>query len=129
MSSTDMTSTQFLEQEAARAKLAMVRTVLEMKEGLGQTIDARSWIREFPWVSLGAGSVLGFLGGVGLTPAADQDWRDKWSDLAARADRLARKAGQAAASASASHHNGTRKKSLLSLIAGQVFKAVLRAIV
>src|SRR5262245_31577654 len=128
MSSTGMNSTEFLELEAQRAKLAMVRTVLEMKDDLGQTLDARSWIREFPWISLGAGSVLGFLGGVGLTPAANQAWRDKWSNLAARADRLARKAGQAAA-ASASHQNGTRKKSLLSLIAGQVFKAVLRAMV
>jgi len=128
MSNTDMNSTQFLEQEAARAKLAMVRTLVEMREGLGQTLDARSWIREFPWLSLGAGSVLGFFGGAGLTPAANEPWRDKWSDLAARADRLARKAGQAAAAASHSQ-NGTRKKSLLSLLAGLIFKGLVRAMV
>src|SRR5262245_20660445 len=113
-----MNSAQFLEQEADQAKLAMFRTILEMRQGLQQTVDVRSWIREYPWVSLGAGSLLGFAGAFGLTPGANQPWEEKWSELSARVEKLARSAKRSdAPTATNGAHAPPKQKSLLRLSA------------
>ena len=124
-----MNSAQFLEQEAEQAKLAMFRTILEMRQGVQQTVDLRSWIREYPWVSLGAGSVLGFAGAFSLTPGANQPWEEKWSELSARVEKLARSAKRSAAPTATNGAHAPPKKSLLRLAAGSLLKMLLKAMV
>ena len=92
--------TQFLAEEAERARAAIRATLLEMKRTAGEVADPRTWIRQYPWTAAGSSAVLGFLAAWKVTPARRETMGEKWDELAGEIrslkDRLMPGSGSAA---------------------------------
>lgn len=60
----------FLAQQAADAKIAMQRTIAEIKVSATAAADVRWWTQQYPWYAVGAAAIVGFIGiGKVLAPA------------------------------------------------------------
>jgi hypothetical protein len=57
----------FLQQQAADAKVAMQRTLAEMQETAKAAADVRWWTQQYPWIAVGAATVLGFVAATVIT--------------------------------------------------------------
>jgi len=62
---------QFLAQEAASAKAAMVQTVHDLKAHLRAAVDVRAYTRRHPWIAVGAAAATGFAVGAVVKPSAN----------------------------------------------------------
>jgi hypothetical protein len=51
----------FLQQQAADARVAIQQTLAEMQETVKVAADVRRWTQQYPWIAVGAASVLGFV--------------------------------------------------------------------
>ncbi|MGE3539775.1 MAG: hypothetical protein AB7N91_20380 [Candidatus Tectimicrobiota bacterium] len=51
----------FLTQQAADAKVAMQRSIVDIKHSAGAALNVRWWTQQYPWYGLGVSAVLGFL--------------------------------------------------------------------
>jgi hypothetical protein len=51
----------FLAQQAEDAKIAMQRTLADMKGTAMEAADVRWWTQQYPWYAVGAAAVLGFV--------------------------------------------------------------------
>src|SRR5215469_9916187 len=67
-----LSESQFLAQQAEMARQAMTRSLSEIKTRLGQGADPRAWAKEFPWITVGAPAVAGFVAASTLIPSKDQ---------------------------------------------------------
>src|SRR3989442_626772 len=130
----------FLTKEAQQTRAAIRGTLLEIKEQIGQSADVRNWITEYPWISAASAATLGFLVAARVTPAADQSFGEKLSELREALDekrragrRMARKMTARAARNGARRNTdaGEGKKSFLSSVisplANGAFKAILKS--
>lgn len=61
----------FLAQQAADAKAAIARTLSELGNGLGQAVNVAGLTRQFPWATLGASAVAGFVATAMLVPSKE----------------------------------------------------------
>jgi hypothetical protein len=50
-----------LQQQAADARVAIQQTLAEMQETVKVAADVRRWTQQYPWIAVGAASVLGFV--------------------------------------------------------------------
>jgi ABC-type Fe3+ transport system permease subunit len=57
----------FLQQQAADAKVAIQQTLAEMQETAKAAADVRWWTQQYPWIAVGAATVLGFVAVTFLT--------------------------------------------------------------
>lgn len=60
----------FLQQQAADAKIAMQRTVAEMKVTAKEAADVRWWTQHYPWYAVGAAAVVGFVTAISVLPSS-----------------------------------------------------------
>jgi hypothetical protein len=51
----------FLQQQAADARVAIQQTLAEMQETAKAAVDVRWWTQQYPWIAVGAATVLGFV--------------------------------------------------------------------
>jgi ElaB/YqjD/DUF883 family membrane-anchored ribosome-binding protein len=76
-----LTEAQLLQQTAAEVKQAISRTVARLKQDALTAADVRLWSQEHPWAVVGAAAAAGFVAATLVTPAKDQDLKDKFSEL------------------------------------------------
>jgi ElaB/YqjD/DUF883 family membrane-anchored ribosome-binding protein len=76
-----LTEAQLLEQTAAEVKQAISRTVARLKHDAITAADVRLWSQEHPWAVVGAAAAAGFVTATLVTPAKDQELKDKFSEL------------------------------------------------
>jgi hypothetical protein len=51
----------FLQQQATDAKVAIQQTLAEMQQTAKAAADVRWWTQQYPWIAVGAATVLGFV--------------------------------------------------------------------
>lgn len=66
-----LSDSEFLARQADEAMKAMARTWAEMKGGLGAGANPVEWAKQYPWVTLGAGAVAGFVATALLVPSKE----------------------------------------------------------
>ncbi|HEY3242426.1 MAG TPA: hypothetical protein VGM03_03660 [Phycisphaerae bacterium] len=59
----------FLADQAADAKTAMIHTLGDVQDTLERVADLRSWAKQHPWLFTGSAIAVGFATGALLTPA------------------------------------------------------------
>src|SRR6266850_3847972 len=77
---TDLSEADYLAAQQVKAKAAMDRTISDMKQaligGFKDNAHITEWMGAYPWVSLGAGALVGFLAGSAFTPARDETFQE-----------------------------------------------------
>jgi hypothetical protein len=68
-----------LQQEHARA--AIGRVVSEIKGALAEGADPRTWVHQYPWATLGATAVAGFVAATMLIPSREQQALKKLAEI------------------------------------------------
>lgn len=66
------TESEFLAQEAERAKSAMAQAWTDAKAKAMEGLDPRVWTASHPWYALGGAAIAGFIAAYGLTPTKEQ---------------------------------------------------------
>ena len=61
----------YLTQQAEDAKAAIARTFTAIAQGLGQGVNPLQWARQYPWATLGASAVAGFVAASLLIPSKE----------------------------------------------------------
>lgn len=62
----------FLAQQAVDAKAAISATISEIGRDLGKTVNVAGWTRQYPWLTLGATTVAGFVATAMLVPSKEE---------------------------------------------------------
>lgn len=63
---------EYLAQQAESAKRAMAGVWDQMKARLGQGVAPQVWAKEYPWITVGAAAVAGFVAAAALVPSKEQ---------------------------------------------------------
>jgi hypothetical protein len=74
----------YLNQEISDARAALSKTVADLKNGCAASVDAREWIKRYPWAAMGVATVAGFTVATVVTPPSGVAISEKWSDLRAK---------------------------------------------
>ena len=81
----ELSEADFIADQQVKAKAAMDRTIADMKlaltNGFKDNAHITEWMGAYPWVSLGAGAVVGFLAGSAFTPARDETLKERLNSL------------------------------------------------
>jgi hypothetical protein len=77
----ELSEAQFLQQQAELAKEAIARTFKQVTAGLGQGANPVEWAKEYPWVSVGAAAVAGFVAANMLIPSKEDQALKKLARL------------------------------------------------
>src|SRR5215213_4928180 len=62
----------FLTLQQEHAKAAIGRAVSELKSALAGGVDPRPWMKQYPWATLGASAVAGFVAASMLIPSKEE---------------------------------------------------------
>jgi len=62
----------FLTLQQEHAKAAIGRVMNEIKGALAEGADPRAWVQQYPWATLGASAVAGFVAATMLIPSREQ---------------------------------------------------------
>ena len=108
----------YLADQAADARIAMVRTLQDMNTTLIQVVDVRSCTRRHPWLVTGSAVAAGFVTGTLLTPSAPTSIKHTGSNSEALSQPGCE--GREAP---------TPGKSVLFSIAGTVLASILQSVV
>ena len=63
---------EYLAQQAESAKLALTGAWQEMKTRLAQGVAPQVWAKEYPWITVGAAAVAGFVAATALVPSKEE---------------------------------------------------------
>jgi hypothetical protein len=121
----------FLAQQAADAKAALTRTLSELGTGLGQSVNLAGWTRQYPWMTLGASAVAGFVASAALVPSKEDQALKKLAKIERALNPAPPKPERQADGAVAdegAHAYKTGRQSLGRTLLGEVIKAVQPAL-
>lgn len=76
-----MSEAEYLELQARAARNAMNEVIGQIKTLARESSDPRPYVEQFPWLSMGAAAVAGFIVGTALTPARGQSMAERLSSL------------------------------------------------
>jgi hypothetical protein len=62
----------FLNRQAEEAMAAIKRTFTQMKDDLAEGANPVEWAREYPWITLGASAVAGFVATAMIVPSKEE---------------------------------------------------------
>jgi len=62
----------FLTLQQEHAKTAIGRAVSDLKNAVGRSVDPRPWMKDYPWATLGASAVAGFVAAAMLIPSKEE---------------------------------------------------------
>src|SRR5437016_9533541 len=71
----------FLTLQQEHAKAAIGRVVSEIKGALAEGADPRAWVQQYPWATLGASAVAGFVAATMLIPSREQQALKKLAEI------------------------------------------------
>jgi hypothetical protein len=77
----ELSEAQFLQQQAELAKAAIARTFKRFTQEMGQGANPVEWAREYPWISMGAAAVAGFVAANMLIPSKEDQALKKLARL------------------------------------------------
>jgi hypothetical protein len=119
----------FLAQQAADAKAAIARTLSEIGAGLGQSVNLSGWTRQYPWITLGASTIAGFVATAALVPSKEDQALRKLAKIerALNPAPVPEKAETEEPDGSAKHYK-TGRQSFTRSILGELIKAVQPAL-
>jgi hypothetical protein len=72
----------YLNQEISDARAALSKTVAGLKNSCAASVDAREWIKRYPWAAMGIATVAGFTVATVVTPPPGVAISEKSSDRA-----------------------------------------------
>ena len=67
-----LSESEYLQQQAQNAKLAMSKAWEQLKVRLGQGASPQVWAKEYPWITVGAAAVAGFVAASALIPSKEE---------------------------------------------------------
>ena len=67
-----LTEAEYLAQQAGLAKAAMSHAWGQVKARLGQGVAPQEWAKEYPWITVGAAAVAGFIATAALVPSKEE---------------------------------------------------------
>jgi hypothetical protein len=67
-----LTEAEYLAQQAENAKLAMAKAWEQLKAKLGQGAAPQAWAKEYPWITVGAAAVAGFVAASAIIPSKEE---------------------------------------------------------
>ena len=68
----DSSEADYLTLQQEYAKKAIARTMSEIKDALARGVDPGAWMKQYPWATLGASAVAGFVATSMLVPSREQ---------------------------------------------------------
>ena len=119
----------FLAQQAADAKAAISRTLSEIGTGLGQSVNISGWTRQYPWITLGASTIAGFVATAAIVPSKE----DQALRKLAKIERALNPAPAPKKEETVDHADGAQKfkaghQSFARTILGELLKAIQPAL-
>jgi hypothetical protein len=66
-----LNESEYLAQQAEAARLAMTHAWTQIKARLGQGVAPQAWAKEYPWITVGAAAVAGFVATAALVPSKE----------------------------------------------------------
>lgn len=67
-----LSESEYLAQQAEAARLAMTHAWSQLKARLGQGVAPQAWAKEYPWITVGAAAVAGFVATAALVPSKEE---------------------------------------------------------
>src|SRR5688572_13010091 len=120
----------FLAQQAADAKAAISRTLSEIGAALGSGASVGNLTRQYPWLTLGASTVAGFVATAMLVPSKEDQALKKLARIERALNPPPPKPEPAAPmSADGANQYKAGSQSFMRTILGEVIKAVQPAVV
>ena len=71
----------YLTLQQEHAKAAIARVVSEMKAALAEGANPKDWLHQYPWATLGASAVAGFVAASMLIPSREQQALKKLAEI------------------------------------------------
>ena len=121
----------FLAQQAADAKAAMTRALSEIGTSLGQSVNVAGLTRQYPWVTLGASAVAGFVASAMIVPSKEDQALKKLAKIERAlnpAPPPPKHADAAAADEDGAKAYKSGRQSMSRALLGEVIKAVQPAL-
>lgn len=67
-----LSEAEYLAQQAETARLALTHAWQQVKARLGQGVAPAEWAKEYPWITVGAAAVAGFVATAALVPSKEE---------------------------------------------------------
>jgi hypothetical protein len=67
-----LSEAEYLAQQAETARLALMHAWQQVKVRLGQGVAPVEWAKEYPWITVGAAAVAGFVATAALVPSKEE---------------------------------------------------------
>jgi len=116
----------YLKEQSANAKAAIKNALTDFGKGLGHGVDPRAWTQEYPWMSVGAAAILGFVAASAVIPSKEEQALKR---LARIEKALHPEKQEAKHERVETHGKKVEKKGLLASMAGDFIRAVGPAVV
>ena len=71
----------FLTLQQEHAKAAIARVMSDLKGALAEGADPRAWMQQYPWATMGAAAVAGFVATTMLVPSREQQALKKLAEI------------------------------------------------
>ena len=71
----------FLTLQQEHAKAAIARAMNDLKSALAEGADPRAWMQQYPWATMGAAAVAGFVATTMLVPSREQQALKKLAEI------------------------------------------------
>ena len=71
----------FLTLQQEHAKAAIARVMNDLKGALAEGADPRAWMQQYPWATMGAAAVAGFVATTMLVPSREQQALKKLAEI------------------------------------------------
>lgn len=133
----DSSEADFLTLQQEHAKAAIGRVVSELKGALAEGANPKEWMQQYPWATLGASAIAGFVATTLLVPSREQQALKKLAEIERalnpeprrRAERERDDHPDSVDSKAGSDDYKAGKQSFLTSLLGEAIKAVRPALI
>ena len=124
----------FLAQQAADAKAAIKAAFADIATGCGQSVSVGGWMKQYPWLTLGASTVAGFVASAMIVPSKEEQALRKLAKIERALNPPRPKAVETEEDEDADKAAGAKqyksgRTSFMRSVMGEVIKAVQPAVV
>ena len=76
-----LSESEFLARQAEEAQKAIRAKIERIEQTLKDSADLQAWTREYPWASVGAAALAGFVAAAAITPTSSSRQKKEWTAL------------------------------------------------